>query len=76
MKKEVGEEGTRLAGRKAELVEAKPYATDPGRLCFLCDSSAGCSHPQLRCARCDKVGLAENMNGRVERHECQGPLDE
>ena len=51
---------------RGRVVEMEPIVTDPGSLCGLCDSTAGCAHPRTRCEKCSAAGLAENMEG----HDC------
>jgi len=48
------------------LCYAQPITNEPGSMCGLCDSAAGCSHPTLVCDQCETFGLAENMDG----HQC------
>lgn len=54
--------------RLKRLVPDEPLGSDEGEPCGLCDSTAGCEHPTLRCKLCDTVGLAENMRA----HDCVG----
>lgn len=45
-----------------------PDVTPPGRLCTLCDSTAGCSHPKFVCT-CGESGLIENASFHIFNHE-------
>lgn len=43
-----------------EWVRIAPDVALPGSLCGLCDSTAGCTHPRVKCAACGHKGLEEN----------------
>ena len=59
---ELAEGSTERSGSTEPRFEvADPVVTPRGSMCGLCDSMAGCSHPELRCVACGGVGLAENM---------------
>src|SRR5688572_24240072 len=49
----------------------EPMKNTRGSLCGYCDEVDAHAHQRIMCTLCGTIGLAENMDGPVQRHKCK-----